>query len=164
VTATKTHQMALTEESAALGLLLRAHRVLLDEVERRLRDEVGLSIPLWEVLVVLARAEGHRLRMVDVTRRMCVSKSNVTQLIDKLEQQALVTRETSLTDRRLVYAMLSDRGQQATERGTEVFNDAAKEYFARFITKEEIEKISSGLSKVISELEPESIEPAQVDS
>jgi DNA-binding MarR family transcriptional regulator len=150
--------MEPTKESAALGLLLRAHRVLLDEVERRLREKVGLSFPRWEVLVVLAQAEGHRLRMVDVTRRMCVSKSNVTQLIDKLEQQELVTRTTSTTDRRLVYAMLTDRGQQATKRGTEVFNDAAKDYFARFITKEEIEKISSGLSKVISALEPESIE------
>jgi DNA-binding MarR family transcriptional regulator len=152
--------MELTEESTALGLLLRAHRVLLDEVERRLRDEVGLSFPLWEVLVVLAQAPDDRLRMVDVTRRMCVSKSNVTQLIDKLEHQGLVARELSPTDRRLVYAMLTERGRKAAQQGAEIFNAAAKEHFARFLTRSEIEKVASGLTKVIAALEPDSIPSA----
>jgi DNA-binding MarR family transcriptional regulator len=153
-------RMELTEESAALGLLLRAHRVLLDEVERRLREEVGLSFPLWEVLVVLAQAPDDRLRMVDVTRRMCVSKSNVTQLIDKLEHQGLVARELSPRDRRLVYAMLTERGRKAAQQGAGIFNAAAKEHFARFLTKSEIDKVASGLTKVIAALEPESIPSA----
>jgi DNA-binding MarR family transcriptional regulator len=148
--------MELTEASAALGLLLRAYRLLLDEVERGLRDEVGLSFPLWEVLVVLDQASDDRLRMAEVTRRMCVSKSNVTQLIDKLEKQSLVERELSRTDRRLVYATLTARGRRAAEQGTEIFNSAANEHFARFMTKSEIDKIVSGLAKVTAALEADS--------
>ncbi len=147
----------LTPEGLALGALLRSHRVLLDEVENQLREQVGLSFPLYEALATLATAPEQRLRMIDITRRMCVSKGNVTQLIDKLERQELVTREPSPTDRRLVYALLTERGRTAAERGTEIFNRVANERFAPFLTKDEIERVAAGLTKVIAALEPDSI-------
>jgi DNA-binding MarR family transcriptional regulator len=149
--------MHLTPEGLALGALLRSHRILLEEVERQLREQVGLSFPLYEVVAILATTPEQRLRMVDITRRMCVSKGNVTQLIDKLERQELVTREPSPTDRRLVYALLTERGRKAAEQGTEIFNRAAHERFARFVTEDEIERIAAGLTKVIAALEPDSI-------
>ena len=150
-------RMHLTPEGLALGALLRSHRVLLDEVEKQLREKVGLSFPLYEALATLATAPEQRLRMVDITRRMCVSKGNVTQLIDKLERQDLVVREASPTDRRLVYALLTERGRKAAEQGTEIFNRAAKEHFAQCLTKGEIENVASALTKVIAALEPDSI-------
>lgn len=149
--------LQLTREGLALGALLRSHRVVLEEVENQLQQEVGLSFPLYEALATLAMAPEQRLRMVDVTRRMCVSKSNVTQLIDKLERQELVSRELSPTDRRLVYALLTERGRKAAEQGTEIFNHVANERFAQFMTKGEIEKVAGGLTKVIAALEPDSI-------
>lgn len=150
-------RMHLTPEGLALGAVLRSHRVLLDEVENQLREKVGLSFPLYEALATLATAPEQRLRMVDITRRMCVSKGNVTQLIDKLERQDLLTREPSPTDRRLVYAQLTERGRKAAEHGTEIFNRAAQERFAQFLTKGEIENVAAGLTKVIAALEPDSI-------
>jgi DNA-binding MarR family transcriptional regulator len=150
--------LQLTEASEALGLFLRAHRVLFDEIDRELRDRVGLSFALWEVLVILAQAPANRLRMVDVTKRMCVSKSNVTQLIDKLEQAGLVSRESSSSDRRLTYAALTREGLDAAQRGGKGFNAAATEHFARHVTGEEISKIVSGLTKVLSAEEPEGVE------
>ncbi|MEA2498549.1 MAG: hypothetical protein QOH26_954 [Actinomycetota bacterium] len=150
-------RLQLTQEGLALGALLRSHRVVLEEVEIQLQQEVGLSFPLYEALATLAMAPEQRLRMVDVTRRMCVSKSNVTQLIDKLERQQLVSRELSPTDRRLVYALLTERGRKAAEKGTEIFNRVANECFAQFMTKGEIEKVAGGLTKVTAALEPDSI-------
>jgi DNA-binding MarR family transcriptional regulator len=149
--------LGLTEAGAALGLFLRSHRVLFDEVDRELRDQMGLSFALWEVLAVLAQAPGDRLRMVDVTRRMCVSKSNVTQLIDRLEESGLVARESSKADRRLTYAALTKRGARAARRGVEIFNAAAKEHFARYMDEEEIKNVASGLMKVLRGLEPDSL-------
>lgn len=149
--------LGLTEAGGALALFLRSHRALFDEIDRELRDRVGLSFARWEVLVVLAQAPGDRLRMVDVTRRMCVSKSNVTQLIDKLEELGLVGRESSTADRRLIYATLKKGGARAARRGVEIFNAAAKEHFARYMTDDEIKSIASGLMKVLMGLEPDSL-------
>lgn len=147
-------QQTLTENGMALGTLLRAHRLLLDLVDEVLRREAGLSFPLWEVLVTLALDPQKRLRMVDLTKRMCVSKSNVTQLIDKLEGQGLVVRETSTADRRLVYAVLTEAGREAVDRGTTVFNRAAEDRFATFMTRTDIDTLFSSLSKVIAGLDP----------
>lgn len=150
------NRKGLTESGVTLASLLRAHRLLLDEVDEALRREAGLSFPLWEVLATLSLAPEERLRMVDLTKAMCVSKSNVTQLVDKLAEQGLVARETSTADRRLVYAALTERGRETVDRGTEIFNRAAEDQFAAFMTRTEADKLASGLSKIISALDPES--------
>ena len=149
-TKTRRRPPALNESGEALAALLLSQRVMLDAVDRRLRQELGLSFPLFEALFVISVAPEGRLRMVDIQRRMLVSKSNVTQLIDRLESQELVTREASRTDRRLIYAIVTDRGLEAVTRGLETFNAGATEHFTQFLTKVEIEKISSGLNKVIA--------------
>jgi hypothetical protein len=56
--------------------------------------------------------------------------------------------------------VLTKRGRKAAEQGTEIFNRAAKERFARFLTKGEIDNVATGLTKVIAALEPDSIESA----
>jgi DNA-binding MarR family transcriptional regulator len=144
----------LIDSGEALAALLLSQRVLFDAVDRRLRDELGLSFPLFETLFVLSVAPQRRLRMVDIQRRMLVSKSNVTQLIDKLEAEGLVKREASPTDRRLVYAILTELGPEVVAGGLELFNDVAGETLAKSLSKGEIEKIASGLSKVIDAYAP----------
>ena len=121
-----------------------------DAVDRRFRAELGFPLALWEVLVILSKAPATRLRMVDLSRRMLVSKSNVTQLVDKLEQAGLIEREASASDRRLVYATLTPAGTGAVRRGSGIFNDAAHEHFARHMTGNELRTVLSGLTKVMA--------------
>jgi DNA-binding MarR family transcriptional regulator len=123
---------------------------MFDAVDRRLRAELGLSFPLFEALFVLSVAPEGRLRMVDIQRRMLVSKSNVTQLIDKLEAEGIVEREASPSDRRLVYAILTERSPEVVARGLELFNAVAAAQFSERLSKSELEKITSGLDKVIA--------------
>ena len=148
----------LDDAGAALGLLLRAHRVLFDAVDGELRDRVGLSFALWEVLLLLAAAPDQRLRMVDITKQMCVSKSNVTQLVDRLEAAGLVAREFSSSDRRLTYARPTPRGAEASRLGWEVFNAAAQAHFSKHVSKAEIKNLVSGLTKVLAAHEPQSVQ------
>jgi DNA-binding MarR family transcriptional regulator len=147
-----------TEAGDALFVFLRAHRIIFDAVDRDFRAELGLSFALWEVLVILSRAPDMRLRMVDVTRRMLVSKSNVTQLIDKLERAGMATREPSASDRRLIYATPTPEGIEAVRRGGDIFNEAAREHFAQYMTANELRTVGSGLSKVIAANVSDSLE------
>jgi DNA-binding MarR family transcriptional regulator len=143
-----------TDAGDALFVLLRAHRVVFDAIDRAFRDGQGLSLALWEVLVVLGTAPDMRLRMADITRRMLVSKSNVTQLIDKLERAGMVTREPCASDRRLIYAALTPKGIEAVKRGGDIYNAFAREHFAPHMTATEVQKVTSGLSKVIAAHSP----------
>lgn len=127
-------------------------------IDREFRDGQALSLALWEVLVILSTAPEMRLRMTDVTKRMLVSKSNVTQLIDKLERSGMVTREPSASDRRQIYATLTAKAIEAVRRGGDIFNAAAQEHFAQHMTATEVQKVTSGLSKVIAAHSPDGFE------
>jgi DNA-binding MarR family transcriptional regulator len=53
--------------------------------------------------------------------------SNVTWLVDRLEQRELVVRKPSLTDRRAKIVALTDRGREARERLQTAFTQAPGE-------------------------------------
>jgi DNA-binding MarR family transcriptional regulator len=132
-----------------INAVLNTNRVITEAMEKRLRAEAGLSLAQYEVLYRLNEAPGGRLRMVDITRQLRVSKSGVTQLVDRLEQTGLVTRESCVTDRRLTYAKLTDLGTQALRRGAPACHPVVQEHFARHLTEQDMECVRTALSKVL---------------
>ena len=66
-------------------------------------------------------------------------KSNVTQLIDRLEAEGLVTRSQDPSDRRSRLAVLTPRGRRACEAGTEIRHRAERELFGVLTGDESLE-------------------------
>jgi DNA-binding MarR family transcriptional regulator len=68
---------------------------------------------------VEARAEGALGEIgLSLAERHCCGKSNVTQLVDRLEADGLVARESDLEDRRTVRATVTASGRAAYERAS----------------------------------------------
>ena len=137
------------EAMAALQARLDTHRVVADAMERQLRAEAGLSLAQWEVLYRLDQAPAGRLRMVDITRQLCVSKSGVTQLVDRLERAGLVAREFSRSDRRLTYATLTEQGAEALRRSRPVWVPIVQRHFTRHLSAEDVRCVREALAKVV---------------
>ena len=133
----------------ALETFLKAHRVLFEALDSELRAQVGLSIAQLEVLQALAQAPEGRLRMMDITKRMCVSKSGVTQLVDRLEERGLVAREFTRSDRRLTYATLTEAGAEASQRALPAFHDAARTHLSRHLSDDDLCCLQTTLSKLL---------------
>ena len=72
----------------------------------------GLSTVEFEVLVRLGRSPGGRLRMSDLAAQTSLSTSGVTRVVDRLERDGLVHRETCPSDRRGFFAVLTPAGSQ----------------------------------------------------
>jgi len=138
------------EAMAAMQALLDTHRVIADAMERQLRDQAGLSLAQWEVLYRLDQAPAGRLRMVDITRQLCVSKSGVTQLVDRLERAGLVAREFSPSDRRLTYATLTEQGTEALRRSGPVWAPIFERHFARHLSAADLRCVREALAKVVA--------------
>jgi DNA-binding MarR family transcriptional regulator len=103
----------LSEQSTcveAFVALLRAHAGVTRQLNAQLTDEHGLTLSDFEVLLRLARADDRRMRRVDLAEQVFLSASGVTRLLDGLERQGLVERASCATDRRVVYAVLTDAG------------------------------------------------------
>jgi DNA-binding MarR family transcriptional regulator len=101
------------------------------------------------VLQELALAPEGRLRMMDITKRMCVSKSGVTQLVDRLEERGLVAREFSRSDRRLTYATLTEAGTEACGRARPVLHEAARTHLSGHLSGKDLRCLQTALSKVL---------------
>jgi DNA-binding MarR family transcriptional regulator len=78
--------------------LLRAHAAATRLLNAELQAEHGLSVNGYEALYVLSRIEGRRLKRVDLSRRLALTPSGITRLLEGLEDAGLVTRTTCPTD------------------------------------------------------------------
>jgi DNA-binding MarR family transcriptional regulator len=78
---------------------------------------VGLSLPRLAALDRLMRAGGS-LPLGQLAERLACVKSNVTQLVDRLDADGLVTREPDPNDRRSRLAVITEAGRAAYERGS----------------------------------------------
>jgi DNA-binding MarR family transcriptional regulator len=113
-------------------------------------DLAGLGITPEEVelLMKLACAPEERLRMVEVSRSLLLSKSGVTRLVDRLEERGLVERAACPGDRRVVYARLTERGRQTFAEADPVLAAAVVKYLGCHLDAQQIAAIRQGLSAV----------------
>ena len=114
----------------------------------QLSADHGLTLSDYEVLLRLARAPDRRMRRVDLAEQVLLSASGVTRLLDGLEQSGFVERAACSTDRRVVYAVL-------TEAGLEKLREASRSHLAQIdslfrarLSDEELAELTSLLTRL----------------
>lgn len=70
----------------------------------------GLDLPEYEILVTLEESPDRRRRMSELADAVHQSRSRLTHTISRMEKSGLVERTTCPTDRRGVWAQLTDAG------------------------------------------------------
>jgi DNA-binding MarR family transcriptional regulator len=88
-------------------------------LEEKLEDALGkaeLSMPKYSVLNELVSA-GEALSLGELASRLSCVRSNMTQLVDRLEADGLVRRVACPTDRRSVKAEITEAGRTRQEEG-----------------------------------------------
>lgn len=92
--------------------LLRVTRTMEAEIRETLRTEHDTTLPRFDVMAALYRApEG--LKMSELSGQLRVSNGNVTGIIDRLVQDALVERRAVPGDRRAMSVALTGQGRAA---------------------------------------------------
>jgi DNA-binding MarR family transcriptional regulator len=107
---------------AGLFTLLHAAGTAQDHVEAKLAD-VGLSVAKLAALTALSTA-GESLPLSQLAERLSCVRSNITQLVDRLEADGLVTRAADPHDRRSRLAVMTPAGRAACETGTRIQQQA----------------------------------------
>ena len=95
--------------------ILHAAKVIEDRLESRLA-EVGLSMAKHSALSRLQEA-GEPLTLSELAERLSCVRSNITQLVDRLEADGLVRRVADSGDRRSVRAELTALGRERQVAG-----------------------------------------------
>jgi len=107
------------ELDVTMSLVAAAHRVE-DRIERALGQH-GLSLAKLNVLTMLVESE-KPLALGEIATRLACVRSNVTQLVDRLEADGLVRRETDPSDRRSISAVVTEDGRERQRSGSEALS------------------------------------------
>ena len=132
----------------AFALLLRAQAVTTRLLSTSLQEEHGLTINDYEALLVLSTAPDQRLKRIDLARRLLLTPSGITRLLEGLEQAGLVERATCPTDLRVTYAQLTDEGRSTLEAASCGHVASIKTLFEEHLSCEEIEQLAASLGKL----------------
>jgi len=104
----------------------------LQAVETRLEavlEPVGLSLAKFGVLSRLVAA-GEPLPLGTLAERCACVRSNITQLVDRLEAEGLVARVDDPRDRRSIRAELTAEGRRRQAAGVRALEAAEKDLLA----------------------------------
>jgi DNA-binding MarR family transcriptional regulator len=128
--------------------LLRAHASTTRALTGELQSEHGLTLNDFEALLVLSSAEGGRLKRVELARRLLLTPSGVTRLLEGLEQAGLVRRTTCPTDLRVAYAELTDEGRERLDAASCAHVASIRSLLEEHFSEEELALLGDLLEKL----------------
>ena len=106
---------ALSKERLRTWLaLLKATRAVEAELRERMRREWGTTLPRFDVMAALHRAE-RGLTMSELSGVLRVSNGNVTGIVDRLAEDGALVREAVEGDRRASRVRLTAQGRARFE-------------------------------------------------
>jgi len=142
--------MADTQEQVTAWMnLQQVNRVLEGVLEHRVKEVADLSLPEYEALFRLQIASGHPLQMSEIASQLINSPSGMTRIVDRLERDGLIERETPADNRRVVLVKLTDHGRKVLNRADEAFRQALRESFSSHLSEAELADLRRLMRKLL---------------
>ncbi|MGH8794586.1 MAG: MarR family winged helix-turn-helix transcriptional regulator [Stackebrandtia sp.] len=110
--------------------LAALHNRIEERIERALQEAHGLSVNEYCVLHLLSQQEEHHMRMQQLAEATVLSQSATTRLVTRLEDRGLLARYLCATDRRGIYADVTESGLRLLAEATPTHDDAVKRSLA----------------------------------
>lgn len=129
--------------------LLRAHAALTKALDAQLEAGHGLPLISYEVLLQLADAEDRRMRMRDLASSVILSRSGLTRLVDRLEADGLLRRETCPSDARGAFAVLTDAGLERLHAARATHLAGVREMFLTHFDDAELDALGDAWERVV---------------
>ena len=126
--------------------------LLMDRLDRDLREQHRLSLPEYEILVRLAEAEGHRMRMAMLADSVSHSRSRVTHTVSRMETAGLVVRDSCVSDGRGVEAVLTDQGRAALESAAPTHVAGVRQVLVDLVDEDDFEAVGRVFDAVTDRL------------
>ena len=146
-TVTKVSEAAAVEVWERLS---RIHTSVAAALEKEMQLQAGISLGWYEALVQLKRAPGEMLRFQELAHVAGLTESGASRRMDQMLKGGLIERLSCPTDRRGVYAHITESGNQAYAKAHAVFLSSLDKSLASQMTPEDAEAIGATLSRIRS--------------
>ena len=116
--------------------------------------KAGVTPQQWAVLSVVD-SSADAISPVAISRRMGVSKQNMTGMVDRLVQLGLIERLTDPNDLRSAKIQLTRRGKTLIEKMTPAYEEW-RESLGSVLPDRDLQALERGVSRLIAQLEQSS--------
>jgi len=127
---------------------LRTHSHLIRRLEQDLTAQQKIPLGSYDVLVQLAEAPGHRLRMSELAEAVLLSRSGLSRLVDRLQKDGLVLREPDPYDARGLFTVLTDKGRDTLRDAAQVHLAGVARLVIDRLTEPELRQLSELMAKL----------------
>ena len=134
--------MDTVNESIEVARLFQEVMHLFKHNMKKLLGDAGISAPQGMVIGLLSKNK--KMKITELSSKLCLSNSTVSGIIDRLEAQEMVVRERSKEDKRVVYVSIAPNFEDMHK----VFHKQMEKNVEKIISQgspEELRKISEGL-------------------
>ncbi len=126
--------------------------LLVDRLDRDLRQHHDITLADYEILVHLSEAPDRRLRMSELAAAALVSRSRLTHRVNRLADRELVAREACPTDRRGTFAVLTDRGMALLEDAAPTHVEGVRTHLVDRLDPKTFDALGQAMGRVASPL------------
>ncbi|ANW18034.1 MarR family winged helix-turn-helix transcriptional regulator [Streptomyces clavuligerus] len=130
---------------------LDVSRLLMHQLEKDLQP-FGLTNNDYEILVNLSESPEHRMRMSDLAAATLQSKSRLSHQITRMESAGLVRRENCESDRRGLYAVLTEHGTTTMRKVAPHHVASVRKHFIDLMAPEALADLRQSLEPVAEHL------------
>ncbi|EPD94433.1 hypothetical protein HMPREF1486_02986 [Streptomyces sp. HPH0547] len=142
------------EEQRAWRVHLDVSKLLSYQLERDLQP-FGLTLNDYEILVNLSESPDRRLRMTDLAAATLQSKSRLSHQITRMEKAGLVRRESCESDKRGLFAVLTDEGWTTMRRVAPHHVASVRRHFIDSVSAADLAHLERTLRPVAEKLRAE---------
>jgi DNA-binding MarR family transcriptional regulator len=139
------------EEQSAWRTHLDVSRLLMYQLERDVQP-FGLTMNDYEILVNLSESEEHRMRMSELAGRTLQSKSRLSHQITRMENVGLVRRESCESDKRGLFAVLTEHGWETMRKVAPHHVESVRRHFIDLLRPDDLTALHASLSRVAEHL------------
>ncbi|MET9881499.1 MarR family transcriptional regulator [Actinacidiphila glaucinigra] len=139
------------DEQRAWRTYVDVGTLLLNQLGRDL-EPYDLTINDYEILVNLSESPQRRMRMSDLARTTLQSKSRLSHQISRMEKTGLVRREDCESDRRGLFAVLTEDGWETMRRVAPHHVAAVREHFIDLVPTDDQAALRKALTPVAEHL------------
>lgn len=127
--------------------------LLRTQLSKRSEEQAGMTATEHDILWCLANDPDRRMTMTDLAERAMITRSGATRLVERLERQGWVSRETLPENRRATYVVLTEDGVAAVRASTQAMFHNRRELFDERLTDTDVSQLRSILAKLMRRLD-----------
>lgn len=129
----------------------RVHSSMTAAIEKEMLPATGVPLGWYEVLAHLSRAPNSMLRFQDLARIEGITDSGASRRLNQMLKAGLIDRHSCPTDRRGVYAHLTEKGAAAYQKAHAVFVRSLDRNLSTPLRPGEADAVSAALDRLTPE-------------